>query len=62
MNTNTRTNFTIGIAGFAAAAFFGVTLIETTGLETIGILAAYVTALAIFAVAGADNNRRKKLV
>lgn len=62
MNTNTRTNYTIGIIGFTAAAFFGVNLIEATGFEAVGIVTAYIAALAIFAVAGTDNNRDKKLI
>jgi hypothetical protein len=61
MNTLNGTNLTLGIIGFTAAGFFGLTLLENTGGEAIGIVIAYVAALAIAAVAGTDANRNKKL-
>ena len=56
------TNTTLAVFGLFAVAFFAINLIEAKGLEVVGPVIAYITAGAIFATAGNDNKRTKKLV
>ena len=62
MKTLNLTNLTIAVMGLLAVVFFGVTLVETEGLNAIGVVVGYATAIAIMAVAGKDNVRTKRLV
>lgn len=62
MKTLNRTNLVLAGFGFLAFAFFAAELIETKGLPIIGLVVAYITTVAIIAVAGNDNTRTKKLI